>query len=148
MSGRSRRREKVGRATFAEKTHMIWRTLTPRPFWPPRCLLGASWVPPGCLWVSPGCLLGVSRCFQMPPDASRSFQMLPDASRCFSDASRCLPDASTRFWSHLVEIWSKKQSLRIDLPGGQNVPTLHESLLHPLIRSHLPSGAKIQFVVD
>ena len=35
------------------------------------------------------------------------------------------------------------KSLRIGLPGGQNVCTLRESHLHPLIRPYLPYGAKI-----
>ena len=36
-----------------------------------------------------------------------------------------------------------KKSLRIGLPGGQNVRTLYGSHLHPLIRPYLPYGAKI-----
>ena len=48
-----------------------------------------------------------------------------------------LPDRTDRFGSN------KSKSPRIGLPGGQNVRTLRESLLHPLIRPHLPSGAKI-----
>ena len=67
-SGRSRLREKLGRATFDRKTQWFWHNFPPRPLWPPGCLLGAS----GCLLGASGCLLGVSwvspGCLQMPPD--------------------------------------------------------------------------------
>ena len=49
---------------------------------------------------------------------------------------------------HTHQNMTKNASLKIGWPGGQNVRTLRESRVHPLSRSHLPSGAKIRFLAD
>jgi len=52
---------------FAGKTHMTTHIWPPNCLWPAGCLLGDSWMPPGCSWMRIGCLLQKYTCLLVQP---------------------------------------------------------------------------------